>query len=286
MSRSADLHDVHALVLTPSHDGKYFHNYVVSLVQLVAAAPARGLRLTIDLPRGESLVTRARNNAVAQFLAHPAYTHLFWIDADIGFSPEAAFRLLGSGHDVCAGVYPLKRENWPATGVPAGRTREDFEGELTRYTVNTGAPEAGMLDVVVRPDGFMALDEAPTGFMVIRRPVFERLIGAYPELHYVPDSPGVVDQGLHYAFFDTMIDPVSRRYLSEDYSFCRLWTALGGQVFVDANSSLSHQGAKTYRGDFAGQLLERLPMAVGAPVGTPMRLEGAEHLRPNPPCSA
>lgn len=73
--------------------------------------------------QGESLVTRARNDCVAKFLAAPEWTHLFRIDADIGFSSEATFRLLRSGYDIAAGVYPLKRENWPLNGVPAATTQ-------------------------------------------------------------------------------------------------------------------------------------------------------------------
>ena len=136
---------------------------------------------------------------------------------------------------------------------------------------------------MVQPDGFVRLAEAPTGFMVIKRRVFERLIAAYPELQYTPDSIGVPDKGLHYRFFDVMVDPRTRRYLSEDYGFCRLWSGLGESIYVDANSNLSHQGAKTYRGDFATSLQTFLPHAVGAPAGLKLFLHGAEHLQPNPP---
>ncbi len=284
MAEAADLKDIYPIVVTPSHDGKFFQNYVLSLLNFTVQAHVRGMSLQVMLHQGESLVTRARNNCVASFLANPEWTHLFWIDSDIGFSADAAFRLLQSGYDIAAGVYPLKRENWPAEGVSAGTTQQQFEAGFTRYTVNTVAPEGtGQLDIVVQPDGFIKLSEAPTGFMVIKRSVFERLINAYPELNYVPDSIGVPDQGLHYRFFDVMVDPKTRRYLSEDYGFCRLWEALGESIYVDANSNLTHQGAKLYRGDFASSLLASLPHAVGAPLGTTMRLKGAEYLKSNMP---
>jgi hypothetical protein len=229
-------------------------------------------------------VTRARNNCVAQFLANPNWTHLFWIDADIGFSAQAAFRLLLSGYDIAAGVYPLKRENWPAEGVPAGTTQQQFEATFTRYTVNAKASElTSQVELEVQPDGFMKMTEAPTGFMVIKRAVFERLMASYPDLNYVPDSIGEADQGLHYRFFDVMVDPETRRYLSEDYGFCRLWSGLGESIYIDANSNLSHQGAKMYRGDFANSLLTSLPHAVGGPAGATMVLKGQEYLQPNLP---
>lgn len=284
MLDASALKDFYPVVMTPSHDGKFFQNYVVSMLSLAVESERRGMRIQAYFHQGESLVTRARNNCVATFLAQPEWTHLFWIDADIGFSPEAAFRLLLSDHDVAAGVYPLKRENWPHGGVPAGTTQADFDATYTRYTVNTApSPETGRIDVRVQPDGFLRLSEAPTGFMLIKRRVFERIMTAHPELRYVPDSLGVPDQGLHYRFFDVGVDPVSRRYLSEDYGFCRLWSGLGEHIYVDANSNLSHQGAKTYRGDFAASLVQSLPHAVGGPAGTPLVLHGQEHLRSNPP---
>ena len=52
-----------------------------------------------------------------------------------------------------------------------------------------------------------------------------------------------------YALFDTMIDPESRRYLSEDYTFCRLWQMMGGDVFLDPRTGLNHVGHYTFKGN-------------------------------------
>ncbi|MDQ0609951.1 hypothetical protein QFZ83_004122 [Variovorax sp. W1I1] len=280
----SELRQFFPVVVSPSHDGKFFQNYVTSLLNFAIESERAGMRMQVLFHQGESLVTRARNNCVAQFLANPNWTHLFWIDADIGFSAQAAFRLLLSGYDIAAGVYPLKRENWPAEGVPAGTTQQQFEATFTRYTVNAKASElTSQVELEVQPDGFMKMTEAPTGFMVIKRAVFERLIASYPDLNYVPDSIGETDQGLHYRFFDVMVDPETRRYLSEDYGFCRLWSGLGESIYIDANSNLSHQGAKMYRGDFASSLLTSLPHAVGGPAGATMVLKGQEYLQPNLP---
>jgi hypothetical protein len=280
----SELRQFFPVVVSPSHDGKFFQNYVTSLLNFAIEAERAGMRMQVLFHQGESLVTRARNNCVAQFLANPHWTHLFWIDADIGFSAQAAFRLLLSGYDIAAGVYPLKRENWPAEGVPAGTTQQQFDATFTRYTVNAKASEVtSKVELEVQPDGFMKMTEAPTGFMVIKRAVFERLMASYPDLSYVPDSIGEADLGLHYRFFDVMVDPETRRYLSEDYGFCRLWSGLGESIYIDANSNLSHQGAKMYRGDFSNSLLTSLPHAVGGPAGAAMVLRGEEYLKPNVP---
>lgn len=132
----SELKNFHPVIITPSNEGRLFHNYVISLLNFTAQAGQVGMPIQVFFHTGESLVTRARNNCVAEFLAHPEWTHLFWIDSDIGFSPQAAFRLLLSGYDIAAGIYPLKREEWPANGVPEGTTQQQFEATYTRYTAN------------------------------------------------------------------------------------------------------------------------------------------------------
>lgn len=266
------LRNFHPIIITPSHDGKYFHNYVFSLVTLLNDARNRGLNIELMLCMGESLVQRARNNCVAQFLEHPEWTHLIWIDSDIGFQPKALYRLLLSDHDIAAGVYPMKKENWPEKGLPKDMTKQEYTQLFTRYTINTISDENKEARISLDQDDFFPLSEAPTGFMCIKRSVFEKMMAAYPERQYVPDSPGVVNKGLHYLFFDCFVDPASGRYLSEDYGFCWLWRQLGGRVYVDAQSNLTHQGMKLYEGPFAQTLMKNPPFAVGAPSGSHIRI--------------
>jgi hypothetical protein len=272
------------LIVTPCFGEKLCLNYVLSIINFQREAMAAGLPFDFFFRPGDSLVTRVRNDCVAYFLSNNAFTHLFWIDADIGFSPEAAFRLLLADRDVAAGVYPLKREDWPAEGVPQGTTRRKFEDLYARYTVNTGRLGETDVDLVIDRDGFMKVREAPTGFMCIKRTVFDELIARYPELKYVPDWPegSYPEGGVHYRFFDVMVDPESRRYLSEDYGFCRIWEAIGGEIYVDANSNLSHLGERLYRGDFGATLRNASHHAVGAPKGQRIRVSGMENLKPNP----
>jgi len=282
LDRSA-LRNFRPLVMTPSHDGTFFFNYVASIIQVMAACTAEGMSINFMFRVGDSLVTRVRNHCVAMFLADPQWTHLMWVDADIGFSPEAMFRLLLSDYDVACGIYPLKRENWPAEGVPGGTTEQDFRALYTHYTVNTGQVTDPNVALHIQPDGFMKVREAPTGFMLIKRAVFERMTPAYPDLRFTPDMHDSVPGDVYFRFFDVMMDPTSGRYLSEDYGFCRLWERLGGEIYVDANSNLSHQGGKIYRGNFAESLVRDVRFAVTAPKGLQYVVTGMENLKPNPP---
>ena len=159
---------------------------------------------------------------------------------------DISYRLLLADKDVVAGIYPLKCENWPDEGVPAGTTQADFERMYTAYTVNTGDKnENGEIVLRVDEEGFMKVDDAPTGFMVIKRSVFEKMMAAYPELNYISDSDYKrEDKGLHYRFFDCMVDPESKRYLSEDY--------IGNHIHLDTGLGQGHGGilvgAEPHRG--------------------------------------
>ena len=86
--------------------------------------------------------------------------------------------------------------------------------------------------------------------MCIQKEVIQQMFDWYPETKYVNDIN--VDQKFEpfmYALFDCIIDPESRRYLSEDYTFCRRWQEKGGDVFLDPRTALNHVGHYTFRGN-------------------------------------
>ncbi len=248
------LRDIRPFVATPCHGGVLGSLYVRSLLGLTNLAWSHGFAMQTRFLDGDSLIPRARNRLVAEFMADARWTHLFWIDADIGFAPEAALRLLLAGREVAAGIYPHKDDGWPADGLrealPAGSTRADFEARHASFAFNAN-------DGVPLPDadGFAEVLDAPTGFMLIARSVFERMAEAMPELRYTPDDGNPVP---HYRFFDVMAEPHNGRYLSEDFAFCRRWQSLGGRVFADLHSRLEHQGLRSYGGDLQRALAWRL----------------------------
>jgi hypothetical protein len=269
------LETIRPLFITPCYGANVTTVFVRSWTHLCMKLFQAGVAFDMFFADGESLITRARNQAVAQFLANGDFTHVFWIDADIGFTPEAAFRILLADRDVAAGVYPLKREVWPEQGLPAGAQRSDLEKMATRYPVNTGTSDPEIL-LEVADDGFMPIGEAPTGFMAIKRGVFRRLIEAYPDLKLTWDGPpGHPFDPYYYAFFDVMTHPVTRRYLSEDYAFCERWRAIGGVIHIDTKSDLTHQGFHLYRGNFEESLNHNIALTIGGPVGQKMIVKRA-----------
>lgn len=253
------LQSMNVLWATPCYISAVSMNYVTSMFELTHEAIRLGLRSTLHL-RAESLVTRGRNEIVKYFLMNEQYTHLFWIDSDIAFLPSAVTRLLLSDHDVAAGIYPIKRFNWPRQGLPAGVTEEAFETLYTDYPFNLIGLGAEPFSKFVTEDEFVEVAEAPTGFMVIKRQVFTKLMTHYPQLNYVPDGPpNNPEAPFYWLFFDCMVDPDTNRYLSEDYAFCRRWRDIGGKVHADLRSDLGHLGQHMFRGNFAESARLRAP---------------------------
>lgn len=256
----AALAGIRPFVATPSHAGTMSSNYVRSLLGLVNLAWTHGFAMQTRFLDGDSLITRARNRLVAEFMADTRWTHLLWIDADIGFEPEAALRLLLAGRDVVAGIYPHKTDGWPEAGLhaplPAGTTRQDFEARHARFAANAAGTR-----LVVDADGFAEVLDAPTGFMLIARGVFERMAASFPQLRYTPerhaDAADLSRAAFHYRFFDVLAEPDNGAYLAEDFAFCRRWQSIGGKVWIDARSNLSHQGLRTYTGHFGQALAAR-----------------------------
>jgi hypothetical protein len=247
------LRRMRVLFATPCYVSAVTMNYVTSIWNLAFEIARTGLPAVLHM-HSESLITRGRNK-IAMKLLEGDFTHLFFIDADIVFEPAAVMRLLLADRDVAAGVYPMKTFNWPQGGAPAGMSEAEWRVRHTDFPFNPIGHGAEKVGAYVDEDGFVEVAEAPTGFMCVKRGVFERLMQGYPQLKYTPDGPpGHPLAHLHWRFFDCMPDPDSGRYLSEDFAFCRLWRDLGGKVFVDVDCKLGHLGQFIYEGNLYDSL--------------------------------
>jgi hypothetical protein len=232
------------LVATPCFGGLVTQRYLYSLMGLVERGAMAGVAIQVELLGYESMITRGRNTLVSRFLDDPAASHLLFVDADIGFEPAQVFRMLAFDGDVVAGMYPLKVVDWES-GLSRAHAGEPIETATLRYV---GAPCRGA--EAQSRDGFVTAEYAGTGFMLIRRDVFTRMAEAYPHLRYAAchnaQRPSFSPN--QYAFFEGMIEPESGNYLSEDYTFCRRWRDLGGQIWLDTQGELIHVGAHDFVG--------------------------------------
>jgi hypothetical protein len=244
---------IHLVVATPCFGGQVSSIYASSIFQLQRAVRSMSnMDLKVLMRDGDALITRARANLVTLFLDDPLATHLLFVDADIGFEPEQVFRLIESGADVVAGVYPIKRVNWEKARRVLESNRPKVSSAALDYVLEIDDP-----DRVIAVNGFTRVRSAGTGFLVIRRRVFETMCRnpAYASLQFFGEHShdALAGSPNRFALFECMIDPKSGTYLSEDFAFCKRWTDIGGEIWADLESRLDHVGPSVFHGDISSQ---------------------------------
>jgi hypothetical protein len=208
--------------------------YAQSLLALRPACAARGVGLALDLGGGEALIGRGRAGMLARFLASPA-THLLFVDADIGFAPEAVFRLLASGRDVIGGVYPRK-------GLDLAALQDAVAAGDPVPISRAVRPEFEPLTAAEAPadDGLIAAASVGTGFLMVSRQAALRMTEGYPQLRARMGDVAGSKVAEAVMVFDSFIEPETGRYLTDFEAFCRRWRDLGGEVWADPGCQISH----------------------------------------------
>jgi len=263
-------------IATPAYGGQTHTAYNHSLLRLSNVLALGGIKHTPAFVPGDSLITRARNAMVASFMAGP-YTHLFFIDGDIEFESESALRLLAATQhediEVAGGIYPKK-------GLP--------------IEFNVNFPPGSDKHVNQHPaTGYLEVQDAPTGFLMVRRSAIVKMMLAYPERRCKLRSSRPENEApFEYLLFDCFIDgeddrvgrvplwsssvftnmeaalkilcarSTERNYLSEDWGFSRLWQRIGGKVWIDPQIKLAHHGQYRYYGDVKTILVAEKPEAI------------------------
>jgi hypothetical protein len=212
-------------ICMPCYGGMLTESTFMSYIKWANTCRQLGIDWTMETMTNESLISRARNTLTAKFLNNKESTHLMFIDADIGWEPWHLLVMLNRDVDVIGGLYPMK-------SLPVKWCVNGFEGA-----------EEG-------PDGLQEVSKTGTGFMLIKRGVFEKL-DAHPATRPFINDIGLPAELNPYmkTYFDTAVR--ENRYYSEDWTFCENWRDLGGKVWVDKRVLLKHTG--TYVFDFQAQ---------------------------------
>jgi len=259
-----ELHNYYLLICTPCFANLMSAGYFHSVLQLKEKLIIHRVKHEIATTGNESLITRARNYFVSIFLSKPEYTHLLFIDSDITFNPDSVIRMLISKKEVVGGAYPKKSILWET--IPSlvlenpNITPEQLEKKSHDYALNVISHyDPNQYDSTITlqiTNGYMKVAYIATGFMLLTRNVLESMMVFFPELKYENDVPGYnleKNQNYFYSLFDCIIDPHSRRYLSEDYAFCNRWIKMGGDIWLDVTCNLNHSGSY----DFKGGIMEK-----------------------------
>ena len=238
-------------VSTPMYGGQCTGFYAQSLIQLNNLIKNSGNDCIMSFMFNESLITRARNALAHNFLKTDC-SHLMFIDADIRFNPADIPPMIEADKDIICGIYPKKEINWH--GVKAALERGVSVDELKHHTgsfVVNLVEYSGSVTVPINQP--VEIWNGGTGFMLIKREVFEQLADKVPSyINDVTDLSGSIKADEIKEYFATSIEDGTRRLLSEDYHFCNVWRQNGGKVWAAPWAQLSHIG--TYC--FEGQLLQ------------------------------
>ena len=250
------LKTTHVHYCTPCYGGQISEPYFRSWSKAHMMFTKHEIPYSITTSANESLVSRARCHMVAYMMANPKATHLMFIDADINFDALDILHMLQHDKDIIIGGYPKKDLDWRGIErkVMQGKAKtvEELKEAGSNYALNFDwdmEEETNKRTLKVK-DGLVKLRDAATGFMLIKRSVFERMITAYPDLYFENDLN--LDENFAkwtYLFFDVMHEKETKRYLSEDYAFCRRWQAIGGEVWLDPLVNLDHIGHFHFKGN-------------------------------------
>jgi hypothetical protein len=207
------------LFATPTFDKAVSVDFLTSMLGTVVELTKHGIEWSFRSIAGNQFIDLARNELVDYFLKSPeGFTDLVFIDADQGWDPKVVPRILRYAQPVVAALPPKKCD--PPT----------FHSNAI-----TGRIENGL---------FQAL-EAGTGFMRIKREVFERMDKAFPALAALREQ----DFGWpHTPYFQSGNTIYGR--LGEDIFFCRQLVAMGEFLWIDSDVTFTHRGSKAWKGNF------------------------------------
>ena len=243
------------MVCTPCHSEVSMH-YTQAVLKFQLECMKRNIMVSFSLLKS-SLVTQGRNLCVAEFLNHKDnYDYLLFIDSDISFKSETIFKMIEADKDIIACPYPMKmfetEKMWKKIKeTDMVKSEQDLLSSGYMYPIKIGKNE------LVVDKGVMQVTHAPTGCMLIKRNVIEKLIDKHPELKiYQPTiiNGKEVAKENFYNLFDTLHDPETKRYFGEDFGFCQRWSNIGGEVYVYVMDHISHIGDHEYCGRFYDML--------------------------------
>ena len=225
------------LFAVTSFTGSVCREFLPSLIESLGILGQRGIASQLSIVPGDPYLSKARNRCAYEFLAHHlAATHLFFLDDDLGWQPDAVARLLDHDVDLVAGCYPKKTDKgeWPCQIDTDSDGNPHARGPLWRAKL------------------------APTGFMCIKRTVVERM--AASAMMYVDTSAtgwttlqwNIFDMGCFLSDGSRPIDQAGQvgQFWGEDYYFCRKWRDMGGEIWIDPDIMFTHRGSMAWAGNF------------------------------------
>jgi glycosyltransferase involved in cell wall biosynthesis len=243
---------------TPMYGGQCAGMFARSIADLSAFCAMHQIPFQMYFLFNESLIPRARNYCVDEFMRGNA-KHFLFIDADIGFNPQDIIAMMAlqandENYHIIGGPYPKKTIAWEKIkhAVDKGVADEDpsnLENFVGDFVFN---PKAGNNSIKI--DEPVEVLEIGTGFMMVTRAALEKFADEYKQYSYKPDHVRTehFDGSREITmFFQSEIDPKTKRYLSEDYWFCQKAQDIGLKTWLCPWMKLQHVGTYIFGGSLA-----------------------------------
>jgi hypothetical protein len=203
-----------------------------SLINLVVNCQNLNYEISLYPIFFESLISRARNAAVAQFLKTDC-THILFIDSDISFDPLDISKLFDINEEVVCAPYPKKYFRFE--NVKKDEEIVDFAifGKIQKIS-----------------ETLCEIEYAASGFLLIKKEVFTKILYSKNDLEYINDVDAYGSGEKMWNFFQVGVNNNTKLYNSEDWGFCELWKSIGGKIYARTDIKLIHWGWQGYQGDF------------------------------------
>jgi hypothetical protein len=241
-------------VATPVHSECSIH-YAQGLLELQKMCMEKKVDVQFQLLKS-SLVTQGRNLCVSGFI-ESGMTHMLFVDSDILMNAESVFKMIDRDKDVISIPYPLKTFNWDKAFDAIKKGKVNKPSDIHKWTNTYPMRVEDTKDIVVT-EGVIEVTHSPTGCMMIKREVFDKMIKHYPDKGIVQKTVingEYVNRPHLWNFFDCIHDPETKTYLGEDFSFCKLWKDIGGTCHAFIDDPIMHIGEHQYSGRFADELI-------------------------------
>ena len=162
-------------------------------------------------------IVDARNLMLTAWYDATPFSHLLFVDADMGFPPELVADMLKFNPMLCGALY-AKRQ-LPITMV-------------------------GRLDGEDDVDGFVPAHHIGAGVMLIARKMITEMIERMPDL-IAPIGSLQSSIPVKLNRLITAFDPIGRQF--EDVSFCQRWRECGGKIWANVKHPIGHIGPHNFR---------------------------------------
>lgn len=229
------------LICVPAYGQTMYAQTAQSVFSLGQYLTREGIRNSLMWYSGADIEEIRNLFITAWYDAYPEYSHLLFVDSDMGFPPELVRDMIWFDKPLMGTLYAKRKAEPSIVGtLPPGHSSKDIA-----Y-------------------GFMKSEGLGTGVMMISRDVVKTMLEKIPKLSrpiqssLAEASPDMKLTRIIHAFDKIKNDEYQ---LSEDMSFCRRWVAIGGEIWANVAHRISHVGPFDYAIRYQGILEANEAMA-------------------------